>query len=70
MPDLDEFADEVATELMLDAARSVTERQVKNMVGGHENLAGLTDGEYDDFVHAVLASIQTADITIDASGRG
>ncbi len=69
MPDLDEFADEVAAELMEAAARSVTESQVKNVVGGHENLAGLSDGEYDDFLHAVLWRTADAEITIEMPRR-
>lgn len=67
-PDLDAFAGEVATELMLDAARSIDRLRVKNHVGGHEDLEELTDGEYEAFVAGVLERIETADITIDMPG--
>jgi len=68
MPDLDDFVGEVAAELMEDAARRVDRQRVKNTVGGHENLADLSESEYEDFVTAVLDRIEHADITIDASG--
>ena len=66
--DLDEFADELATELMLDAARKVDRLRVENTVGGHEGLAGLTDAEYEEFLDMVLDRIEHADITIDING--
>lgn len=68
MPDLDEFAGEVAAELMEWSARRVNRLEVKNTVGGHENLADLSESEYEDFVTAVLDRIEHADITIDTSG--
>lgn len=68
MPDLDEFAGEVAAELMEWSARRVDRLEVKNTVGGHENLADLSESEYEDFVTAVLDRIEHADITIDTSG--
>lgn len=68
MVDLDEFADELATELMLDAARKVDRLRVENTVGGYEDLAGLTDAEYEEFLDMVLDRIEHADITIDLAG--
>lgn len=68
MADLDAFADDVATELMLDWARRPDRLAVKNMVGGHGDLEGLTDDEYEAFYAAVLERIETADITIDMPG--
>lgn len=68
MVDLDEFADELATELMLDAARKVDRLRVENTVGGHEDLTHLTDAEYEEFLDMVLDRIEHADITIDLAG--
>jgi hypothetical protein len=66
--DLDAFADDVAEDLMRDAARSVNRLQVKNAVGGHDNLADLDDEQYEAFYAAVLDRIEHAEITIDING--
>lgn len=68
MPDLDEFAGDVAAELMEWSARRVNRLEVKNTVGGHENLEGLPDGEVEAFYAAVLDRIEHVHITIDTSG--
>lgn len=68
MPDLDEFAGEVAAELMEWSARRVNRLEVKNTFGGHENLEGLPDDEAEVFFAAVLDRIEHAHITIDTSG--
>jgi hypothetical protein len=61
----DDYARDLAVDLMLDAARSVTRLDVKNAAGGHEAVADLTDGEWEAFLDGVLDLIETADIDID-----
>jgi hypothetical protein len=65
MPDHDEHARALAAEMMIDAARSVSKSDVKYVVGGHEDLADLTDDEYEAWLDHVVELIETADITID-----
>lgn len=69
MADLDALVREAAAGLMLDAARGVSLLQVRNCLGGHEDLADLGDGEFEGVLQAVLEAIETADITIDFPGR-
>jgi hypothetical protein len=64
----DDYARDIAADLMLDAARSVSRSEVKNAAGGHEALEGLTDDEYEAFLDNVLDLIETADIEIDIQG--
>lgn len=61
----EDYARDLAADLMLDAARSVTRLDVKNAAGGHEAVADLTDAEYETFLDGVLELIETADIDID-----
>lgn len=56
---------EVAHVLMLDAARSVTDRQIHNAIGDHEGSADLSSGEFADLIAQVRHEIYTAEITIN-----
>lgn len=62
MPDIDPV--EVAHGLMLDAARSVTDRQIRNAIGDYEGSADLTSGECADLIAQVQHEIETADVEI------
>ncbi len=61
----EDYARDLAVDLMLDAVRSVSRLDVKNAAGGHEAVADLTDDEYEVFLDQVLELIETADVTID-----
>lgn len=58
---------EVAAGLMLDAARNVTELQVRNELGDLVGIDDLTDQEHEAMVAQVLDLIRTADIDIDTA---
>lgn len=62
------LAAQMATDLMLDAARSVSRRQVLNAFGGHEAAPDLDTEDADQLVDAVLELIETADIEIELTG--
>lgn len=68
MTDLADLVHETATELMLDAARSVSWLQIKNAVGGLPEAADMDDDEFERMITAVSETIQTADISIDTKG--
>jgi hypothetical protein len=68
MADLDEFAAEVAEDLLRAYGRSANRLQIKNCVGGHDDLADLDDAEYEAFYDRVEHLIEHAEITIDING--
>lgn len=63
----EDYARALAADLMLDAARSVNRLDVRNAAGGHEDIADLTDDEYEAFLDQVLEFIETADIDIEVN---
>lgn len=68
MPGLDDLAREIATELMLDAARNVSAAQIKTAAGGHDAVAGLDAADFQRLLDAIANTIDTAEITIDTRG--
>lgn len=67
MPAIDPV--EVAHALMLDAARSVTNRQIRNAIGDHDGSADLSRDETAALIADVQHLIYTAEITIDTGGN-
>lgn len=65
MADLDALVQELAPDLMLWHARSVTHLEIKNAVG---DVADLTPEERDELCGRITMAIETADITIDLEG--
>jgi hypothetical protein len=65
MPDIDPI--EVAHDLMLDKARSISRLEVRNALGDFPEAGGLTDDEFDALIQAVRDEIETADIEIGGS---
>jgi hypothetical protein len=68
MPDHDEHARALAAEMMIEAARSISKSDVKYVIGGHEDLADLSDAAYDAWLDQVVELIETADIDINIQG--
>lgn len=65
MPGIDPA--ELAGGLMLDAARNVTERQIRNAIGDCAGSADLTEDETGELVQQIRDLIDTSDITIDTT---
>lgn len=55
----------VAHDLMLDAARNVTTRQIRNAIGDHDGSANLSNDDTAALIADVQYLIETAEITID-----
>jgi hypothetical protein len=62
------LAAQMATDLMLAAARSVSRHQVLNAFAGYEDAPNLRTDVAEQLVDAVLELIETADIEIEVSG--
>lgn len=61
---LDELVAEIAPELMEDRARRLTALEVRNAIGGRDDLGDLDDEQYERLVDAIVTAADTADITI------
>lgn len=65
MSEFDGLVDEWAAEMIRIAAGGVTALQVRNALGGHEDLAHLGDDEHDEVLDRVLDRVHNATITIE-----
>lgn len=64
MTGLDEFTESAVRDPIESKAQSVTALDVKNMIGGHEDLAGLDDAEYEALVERITDACHSADIDV------